>query len=133
MNRDRLTHALLAALVVFDATIAAAALLAPRLWFRLFHGDAGLDDPHGLLARSGGAWLAFALVQLFVMLRWKGRRELLLLVAGVRLGDCLTDLCYLIAATDVTTLGGMGLAIAGPGNVLLGVYFYRAARVPPAS
>lgn len=124
---DSLTHKLLVALVAFDATIAAMGLLAPGLWFAIFHGDASFDDPHGLLARSAGGWLAFALVQLFVALRWKRRRELLLLVAGVRLGDCLTDLAYLATASDVTALGSLGLAIAGPANVVLGVYFYRAA------
>lgn len=125
---DRITSTLLSALVCLDFTLAATGLFLPKTWFALFHGGEGFDDPHGLLARSAGGWLAFAIVQLFVLLRHRARPELLLLVAGIRLGDMLTDAAYLLSASKVTALGAIALALAGPGNLILGLYFLRAAR-----
>lgn len=136
-REDRFIHFLVAALALVDFSLAAVAFVAPDLWLGFFHDPSLLErglfdaetaaDPYGLLARSAGGWLAFGLVQLFVWFRWRGRPELLLLVAGVRLGDALTDAAYVLAADPLTPWGGVALALAGPANIVLGVYLYRVA------
>lgn len=95
--------------LVEDATIFALAWLAPDLWFRLFHHalPAGLET--ALLRRAAGQWAAFALVQAIALMRWKTQPAWLLVVAGLRASDLLTDLSYIAAVPALTTFGWVAL------------------------
>ncbi|HEY8975481.1 MAG TPA: hypothetical protein VIN75_14785 [Burkholderiaceae bacterium] len=91
--------------LVEDATIFAIAWLAPDVWFRWFHHaqPAGLGT--ALLRRAAGQWAAFALVQAIALARWKAQPVWLMVVAGLRASDLLTDLSYIAAVPSLTALG----------------------------
>jgi len=95
--------------LVEDATIFALAWLAPDVWFRWFHHaqPAGLET--ALLRRAAGQWAAFAAVQAIALLRWKTQPLWLVVVAGLRASDLLTDLSYIAAVPSLTTLGWIAL------------------------
>jgi hypothetical protein len=89
-----------------DTLIFLMSWLAPDLWFRLFHGTvpAGLET--AFLRRSGGQWLAFAIVQAIAILRWRKAPLWLIVVAAVRFSDLFTDISYVVtAASSLTTVG----------------------------
>ena len=92
-----------------DATIFALAWLAPDLWFGLFHHStpAGLES--ALLRRAAGQWAAFAAVQAIALLRWQAQPIWLVVVAGLRASDLLTDLSYIAAVPSLTTPGWIAL------------------------
>lgn len=91
--------------LVEDATIFVLAWLLPEVWFRWFHHaqPAGLET--ALLRRAAGQWAAFAIVQAIALLRWRAQPLWLLVVAGLRASDLLTDLSYIAAVPSLTTLG----------------------------
>ncbi len=99
-----------------DTLIFLMSWLAPDLWFRLFHGalPAGLDT--ALLRRSGGQWLAFAIVQAIAILRWRKAPIWLVVVAAVRFSDLFTDISYV--ATAAGTLTDLGWACLLPPTLL---------------
>ena len=114
--------------LVEDATIFALAWLAPDLWFRLFHhaAPAGLETT--LLRRAAGQWAAFAIVQAVALLRWKVQPIWLVVVAGLRASDLLTDLSYIAAAPSLTTLGWGALTPPAFLNAAFIVVMMRAWR-----
>ena len=91
--------------LVEDATIFVLAWVLPEVWFRWFHHapPAGLEI--ALLRRAAGQWAAFAIVQAIALLRWRAQPLWLLVVAGLRASDLLTDLSYIAAVPSLTTLG----------------------------
>jgi hypothetical protein len=115
----------LLALVAFDVFVAIVALLYPSLWFRVVHG-VPYYDPQGLLRRCGANWAAFAVIQMIALLRWKKAPHWLAVVAGVRLSDMFTDWTYLWFSSNVTVVGAVGLFLASPTELVLGVWFLRA-------
>lgn len=123
----RRVRATLGALLALDVTIAAVAFLAPSLWFALFHGTA-YDDPQGFLRRCGANWGAFAVLQAIALARWERDPAWLLVVAGARLGDVLTDWTYLGFARDVTWFARVALFATSPANLAIGVFLVRAWR-----
>jgi hypothetical protein len=92
-----------------DATIFVLSWVAPELWFHAFHHaePAGLDV--ALLRRAGGQWAAFAAVQAIALWRWRAQPLWLLVVAGLRASDLLTDLSYVVSVPSLTTLGWAAL------------------------
>jgi hypothetical protein len=88
-----------------DTLIFLMSWLAPDLWFRLFHGTlpAGLET--AFLRRSGGQWLAFAIVQAIAILRWQKAPIWLVVVAAVRFSDLFTDISYVVTAISLTPMG----------------------------
>jgi hypothetical protein len=88
-----------------DTLIFLMSWLAPDLWFRLFHGTipAGLET--AFLRRSGGQWLAFAMVQAIAILRWQKAPIWLVVVAAVRFSDLFTDISYVASAPSLTPTG----------------------------
>ncbi|MBU2490284.1 MAG: hypothetical protein KKA60_12920 [Proteobacteria bacterium] len=125
----------LAALLAMDVILASCALLEPQLWFSIFHGTPYVD-PQGFLPRTGASWAAFAILQALALALWERQPGWLLVVAGVRLGDCFTDWTYLSVAQDLTWFAYPALALASPANLLAGLFLARAygkrtAAVPP--
>jgi len=94
------------AALVEDVTLFALAWAAPDLWFRILHHAppaTGLEV--ALLQRSAGQWAAFALAQAITLWRWRREPEWLAVAAGVRFSDLFTDLSYIAAAPNLTTIG----------------------------
>ena len=115
---------LLAALVALDLGLAAVGFVAPALWFSLIH-DTPPDDPQAFLQRSAAAWLAFAAIQALALRRWRREPGWLLAVAGLRLGDALTDWTQLLCAGELTAPGAAALLVASPFNALAGLFLVR--------
>jgi len=95
--------------LVEDATIFALAWLGPDLWFRLFHHATAAGLETALLRRAAGQWAAFAVVQGIALLRWRAQPIWLVVVAGLRASDLLTDLSYIAAVPSLTPLGWAAL------------------------
>jgi hypothetical protein len=122
----RQIRTVLAGLVALDLTLAVWGFFLPDLWFRFFHGTERVD-PQRLLQRCAASWLAFLLVQLWALLRWERDRRWLAAVAGMRLGDALTDLTCLALASSTTVAAWVLFPVAGVGNLLLGGWLLSRA------
>ena len=132
---EALTRAVLLSLVALDAILATWGFGFPALWFRFFHGS-DYVDPQGLLRRCAANWLAFALLQAAALWRWRRDPRWLTLVAGMRLGDALTDVTCLAFSARATAAAWILFPIAGLGNVAIGVWLFRRSRsgyIPPLS
>ncbi|HPQ69031.1 MAG TPA: hypothetical protein PKW95_07865 [bacterium] len=125
--RPRTVSLVLAALVAFDLILSGWGFFFPEAWYRFFHG-APYVDPQGLLRRCAANWTAFMIVQAIALLRWKRAPWLLVLVAGCRLGDALTDVTCLIFCESVTVWGAIGFPLAGVGNLVVGGWLIRRFR-----
>jgi hypothetical protein len=113
------------AIVVMDFVLAGIILISGQTWFDLVHGT-DYVDPQALLKRTGALWLSFAIFQAIAFFRWRQAPHWLMILAGIRFGDLLSDWTYWLDANDHTWLGHVGLLLASPGNLLLGLFFYRA-------
>ena len=112
------------ALVLMDGVLAAIMLLSGQTWFDLMHGTDHVD-PGGYLKRTGALWLSFAIIQAIAFMRWREAPHWLMVLAGVRWGDVLSDWTWWAAMDDRTWLAHV-LLLATPANFLLGLFFYRA-------
>jgi hypothetical protein len=125
-----LIDAVLAFLVVLDLVLSVTCLLFPDTWFMTFHGVAyNSRDSMGLLKRTGAVWVAFTLLQLIAMFKWRREPWWLVLIAGVRLTELFSDWTYIYVAESVTTIGKVGLFIAPPGNLVLGWFLIWAYKM----
>jgi len=133
----RYVNALLIFLVVLDITLFSFCLFAPHYWFLIFH-HADYVDPQALLKRTGGVWIGFTLMQAYALLKWKEQPHLLVMIAGVRLTEMVSDWIYLASAASHTWFASLGLTIAPIANIIFAWYFLRcyesimASRVPRA-
>ncbi|MBI3543095.1 MAG: hypothetical protein HY075_07470 [Deltaproteobacteria bacterium] len=123
----RRISALLAGLVALDATLTVVAFGFPQLWFDVFHGEPYVD-PQGLLKRTAASWLAFAACQALALFRWRSSPYLLVLVAGARFGDVLTDWTYVGVSHQLTPIGKVLLLSASPMNLVAGLVLLAAYR-----
>jgi hypothetical protein len=112
------------ALVLMDAVLAGIILISGQAWFDLMHGTDHVD-PGGYLKRTGALWLSFAILEAIAFFRWREAPHWLMILAGVRWGDVLSDWAHWGAADDRTWLAHV-LLLATPANLLLGFFFYRA-------
>ena len=125
--RGRLVDVILIALVVFDLLVAVGALLLPQLWYRILHGAAYVD-PQGLLRRAGAIWVAFSVVQIVALPRWRTAAHWLLLVTGIRLSELFADWTYLGFAESMTPFGTVALLVTLPANLLICGFLYATWR-----
>ena len=93
------------AALVEDSLLFLMSWFAPNLWFQLFHTVTPTVLESAFLRRSGGQWAAFALAQAITLWRWRKNPVWLAVTAGVRFSDLFTDICYVLAAPSLTTLG----------------------------
>jgi hypothetical protein len=124
---ERRVYALLAFLVLLDATLVTWATAFPQLWFTVFHGTT-YDDPEGFLRRCAANWAAFLLFQVIALLRWRRDPMWLAVIAGVRLSDIFTDVTYVLVAHDTTWFAKLTLAPTSLSNLLFGLFLLRAYR-----
>ncbi len=97
----RIVTTVLVLAIAVDVVLAALAALRPSLWFEALHVGVTPDALHvALLHRAAAQWVAFAVLQVVALARWRGWPGWLLLVAGARTSDWLTDLTYLAAMPD---------------------------------
>ncbi len=122
---DSRERTVLLALVALDLVLSLWGFLFPEAWYRFFHASAYVD-PQALLYRCAANWLAFFFIQLVALLSWRRAPWLLLLVAGCRLGDCLTDLTCLALCESISPYGAIAFPAAGIGNVWVGVWLVRS-------
>lgn len=124
MRRAAVIDSTLGSLAALDLVLSVWGFAFPEAWYAFFHGAAYVD-PQGLLPRCAANWLAFFLIQAVALGRWRRTPGLLLVVAGCRLGDMLTDITCLVFASNVTVFGAIAFPIAGLGNVALGTALIR--------
>ena len=124
---ERNTTRLLVALLALDVVLSLWGYLLPELWFRIFHGVEYVD-PQGFLRRCAGNWTLFAVLQAIALVRWRRDGVWLVVVAGVRWSDLLTDWSYLWFCSDITLFGRIALFSAGPMNFLCGLYLFKAFK-----
>jgi len=124
----RLVTSILLALVLLDLVLATWGFAFPELWFQVWHG-APYVDPQALLPRAAASWAAFCILQFIALVRWRSSPRWLVLVAGVRLADSLTDVTCAFMATDITLAGQVLFPLAGIGNMAVGLLLLRWHRV----
>jgi small-conductance mechanosensitive channel len=112
-------------LLLTDIILTISGYFFPELWFSIFHGTS-YNDPEGFLRRCAGNWLMFGVLQAIALWCWKTEPYWLAVVAGARLSDILTDWNYLLFCNNVTPIGWAGLFLAGPINLMFGIYFLKA-------
>ena len=117
-NRARLVALVLIVLIIFDLVVAVGAFLFPQLWYRVLHG-AEYVDPQGLLRRTGAIWVAFTVLQVLALPRWRTAPYWLALVCGIRLSEMFADWTYLAFADSVTPFGTAALIVTLPANLLI--------------
>jgi len=120
-----LISALLVVLAVWDFALWVVAFFYPDLWMGQVHGQT-MDDPMGLLPRTGAMWLAFAIFQFVAFLQWRRAPFWLCLVAGMRLSELLADWTYLAFAEVLTTTGRISLALTPVANIAISGFFLWA-------
>jgi hypothetical protein len=122
-------YLLLAILVLVDLVLSTTCLLYPDTWFMRFHGVLYDNlDVEGLLKRTGALWVAFTLLQLIAMFRWTKEPWWLVLIAGVRLTELFSDWTYIYVAHTLTPFGKLGLFIAPPSNLIMGIFLVWAYK-----
>ncbi len=124
-NLNRNITLVLINLILLDVILSVWAWFFPEWWFQIFHG-VPYDDPQGFLRRCAGNWTAFALFQFIALLRWKKAPHWIVVVAGVRFSDILTDWSYLAFCSDITIVGSILLFAASPLNLIFGIYLMVA-------
>jgi hypothetical protein len=130
----RAVDAVLFAAIAVDAGLTLSAALAPRLWFEALHTDGGPDALHlAFLYRCAAHWTAFALLQVWTLIRWRSAPQWLAVTAGARLTDTLTDATYWMSAPGLSehawTLLPPPFLNAGMGIFLLAAYRRQAPRL----
>jgi hypothetical protein len=127
LYESRIIYAILLSLLLTDVILTALGYFFPDLWFSVFHGTS-YNDPEGFLRRCAGNWLMFGVLQAIALWRWKRAPVWLAIVAGARFSDMLTDWNYLYFSAHITTMGAIGLFLAGPLNFLAGLYLFKAYK-----
>ena len=125
--RARLVDVILVSLVVFDLLVAVGAFLLPQLWYRILHA-ADYVDPQGLLRRTGAIWVAFTVVQLLALPRWRTAAHWLVLVSGIRLSEMFADWTYLVFAQSMTPFGTIALLVTLPANLVICWFLFATWR-----
>ena len=122
-------YVLLVFLVILDVVLSTTCLLFPDKWFMTFHGVPYDNlDVEGLLKRTGAVWVAFTLLQLIALFRWRKAPWWLVLIAGVRWTELFSDWVYINVAHTMTTIGTIGLFISPPGNLAFGIFLIWAYK-----
>ncbi len=122
-------YILLVFLVILDVVLSSTCLLAPDKWYLTFHGVQYDNlDVEGLLKRTGAVWVAFTLLQLIALFRWRKAPWWLVLIAGVRWTELFSDWVYIYVAHSMTTIGTIGLFISPPGNLAFGIFLIWAYK-----
>ena len=120
MRLHKLITSLLLILVLMDLALSVWGFFFPEAWYAIFH-DANYIDPQGLLRRCAANWLAFFILQAIALFAWKRSPWWIVVVAGCRLGDCMTDITCLVFSESISTMGKIGFPLAGLGNLFLGI------------
>lgn len=123
-----LLDGILVALIVLDVLLAWLAFGDADRLLNWLHGAEG-SDPAGLLTRTGGVWLGFAVLQLLVLLGWRFWPALLIILAGARLTEGLADWIYLFVVRSRTVTAELVLSLSPPINLVLAYLFYRGGTM----
>jgi len=115
----RLVDLVLVLAVAIDVALGVAPFVRPDTWFHVLHHATGTAIEIAFLRRCAAQWLTFAGLQLLALARWRRWSGWLLIVAGARFADLLTDWTYL-ASSPVRTPAAWPLLIA-PGLLNLGM------------
>lgn len=124
MKNKQLINIILLSLAIIDLILSLWGFFYPANWFYFFH-DSAYIDPQGLLYRCAANWLAFSIIQFIAFLYWQKYPWLLILVAGCRLGDVLTDTTCLIFSENHTVMALTGFPAAGIGNLIAGLFLIK--------
>ena len=127
MRHNKIIYAILLNLIFLDLAVSIIGFFFPDVWNSFFHGTLYVDS-QALLKRCAANWFAFFVLQTIALFQWEKAGWWLILVAGCRLGDCLTDITCLTSSSSITSYGIIAFSAAGLGNVIIGVYFIQRYR-----
>lgn len=120
MNIKKIINLILISLIIVDLILTIWGFFFPEFWYSFFHKSEYID-PQGLLRRCAANWFAFFIIQFLAFLYWQKNNWWLLLVAGCRLGDTLTDITCLIFCSKITIFGLIAFPFAGLANLIIGI------------
>jgi hypothetical protein len=116
-------------LIILDFILSIWGFFYPDYWFYFFH-DSTYIDPQRLLYRCAANWLAFFIIQSIVYFKWQKYPWLLIMVAGCRLGDSLTDITCLLFSEKQTIMAFIAFPAAGIGNLIIGIILIKIFQKP---
>ena len=122
MKHHKIIYAVLLSLIFLDLAVSILGFFYPDIWNSFFHGTLYADS-QALLKRCAANWFAFFILQAIALFRWEKATWWLILIAGCRLGDCLTDVTCLTFSSSITIYGIIAFSMAGLGNIIIGIYF----------
>lgn len=126
-----LTTAVLLSSIGVDVVLPVLATLRPAWWFDVLHVHVTPDAMHvALLHRAAAQWVAFALLQIVALARWRRWPHWLLVVAGARTSDWLTDITYFAVAPDFSAMRWVLLTppLFNAGMTLILFFVWRALQ-----
>jgi len=104
-SQTLLADTVLLSAIGVDVVLPVLATLHPQWWFDVLHVGVTADAMDlALLHRAAAQWVAFAVLQIIALVRWRRWPDWLLLVAGARTSDWLTDLTYFATAPDLSSM-----------------------------
>ena len=121
MRLSTLVNATLLLAFAIDVALAIGVFVAPGLWFDTLHGSGFDARDLAFLRRCAAQWAVFAGLQAVALVWWRYFPGMLLVVAGARFADALTDWTYLASSADLTWLAWPGLLLPGFLNLGMGV------------
>lgn len=124
MNHQKIIYIILLNLILLDLVVSITGFFFPDLWNSFFHGILYPDD-QALLKRCAANWFAFFVLQTIAIFKWEKAIWWLILIAGCRLGDCLTDITCMAFSASITSYGIIAFTVAGLGNLIIGIYFIQ--------
>ena len=125
MRDKKIIKAVILSLVFLDLVLSIWGFFFPELWYSFFHNSVYID-PQALLKRCSGNWAAFFILQVIAFFKWEKSLWWLILVAGCRLGDSLTDITCLIFSQNISVFGMLAFPAAGLGNIIIGIFLIQS-------
>jgi hypothetical protein len=111
---------LLAAFAI-DVGLTMGVIVSPGAWFGTLHGTGYDAMDLAFLRRCAAEWAVFAILQGVTLVLWRYFPGMLLVVAGARFADVLTDWTYLASSETVTVWAWPGLIAPGLMNLGMGI------------
>ncbi len=124
LNR-KFIYSVFLSLILLDLVLTIWGFFFPELWYSFFHGVPYID-PQALLQRSAANWLGFLILQIIAFFKWEKSNWWLILVAGSRFTDSLTDITCLTFSSNITIFGIILFPVAGIGNIIIGILLVKS-------
>ena len=121
MRKAPLVNLVILVAFAVDVALVMGVIVAPDMWFSTLHGTTYDAMDLAFLRRCAAQWAVFAVMQGVALVLWRYFPGMLLVVAGARFCDVLTDWTYLANSETLTLWAWPGLLLPGFLNLGMGI------------